>query len=77
MKSIPPFFISYIFKGDSYYAIQKVNYFIEKIQKEVSIWQKLLKSFQKNQYIHLNDVPLLESLISELFITKNIKFRKL
>jgi len=72
MKSIPPFFISYIFKGDSYYAHQKINYFIEHIQKEESIWQKLLKSFQINQSIHLKDVPLLESLITATFITKSI-----
>jgi len=77
MKSIPPFFISYIFKGDSYYAHQKINYFIDHIQKEESIWQKLLKSFQINQSIHLKDVPLLESLITETFITKNIVYSEL
>jgi tetratricopeptide (TPR) repeat protein len=77
MKSIPPFFISYIFKGDSYYAIQKTIFFIENIQKEEVIWQNLLKSFQLNQSIHLKDIPLLESLITEIFITKSIKFSEL
>lgn len=72
MKSIPPFFISYIFKGDSYYALQKINHFIDHIQKEASIWQKLLKSFQINQSIHLKDIHLLESLITETFITKSM-----
>ncbi|MFX1411519.1 MAG: tetratricopeptide repeat protein [Promethearchaeota archaeon] len=72
IKSIPPFFISYIFKGDSYYAHQKINYFIDHIQKEDTIWQKLLKSFQISQAIHLKDIPLLESLITETFITRNI-----
>ncbi|MFX0105172.1 MAG: hypothetical protein ACFE75_06750, partial [Candidatus Hodarchaeota archaeon] len=72
MKSIPPFFISYIFKGDAYYAIQKINYFMENIQKEEYIWQKLLKSFQINQSIQLKDIPLLESLITEIFIDKSI-----
>ncbi|MFX1316381.1 MAG: hypothetical protein ACFE9T_10995, partial [Promethearchaeota archaeon] len=72
MKSIPPFFVSYIFKGDSYYAHQKINYFIDYIQKEDVIWQNLLKSFQVNQSIHLKDIPLLESLITETFITKSI-----
>ncbi|KKN42764.1 hypothetical protein LCGC14_0710070 [marine sediment metagenome] len=74
MKSISPFFISYIFKGDSYRAIQKLNYFIEHIQKEDNIWQRLLKSFQINQSIQLKDIPLLESLITETFITKSIVF---
>ncbi len=72
MKSIPPFFISYIFKGDSYYAHQKINYFVDNIQKEDAIWHYILKSFQVNQTIHLKDIPLLESLITEIFIIKSI-----
>ncbi len=72
MKSIPPFFISYIFKGDSYYAHQKINYFIAHIQKEDVIWQNLLKSFHVSKSIHLKDIPLLESLITEIFTTKSI-----
>jgi Tfp pilus assembly protein PilF len=77
MKSISPFFISYIFKGDSYHALQKLTYFIDQIQKEESIWQNLLKSFQINQSLHLKDIPLLESLISEIFITKSIAYSEL
>ncbi|MFX1418368.1 MAG: tetratricopeptide repeat protein [Promethearchaeota archaeon] len=69
LKSVPPFFISYIFKGDSYYAHQKINYFIENIRKEHAIWQNILKSFQVNQTINLKEMPLLESLITETFIT--------
>lgn len=72
MKSIPPFFISYIFKGDSYYALQRINYFVDHLQKKEDIWQNLLKSFQINQSIMLNDIPLLESLITEIFISKSI-----
>jgi len=72
MKSIPPFFISYIFKGNSYIALQKLDYFNDHIQKEDYIWKKLLKYFQANQSIQLKDVPLLESLITEIFIAKTI-----
>ena len=72
LKSIPPFFISYIFKGDSYFAHQKINCFIDHIQKEDVIWQNLLKSSQISQSVHLKDIPLLESLITETFITKSI-----
>ena len=72
MKAIPPFFISYIFKGDSYYALQKLDYFEVQLEKEGEIWQNLLKSFQKNTTIQLKDDPLLESLITETFITKNV-----
>ncbi|GAH34518.1 unnamed protein product, partial [marine sediment metagenome] len=77
MKSIPPFFICYIFKGDSYYALQKVNYFIDHIQKENEIWQNLLKSFQVNQTVQLKDIPLLESLITETFISESMVFSEL
>jgi tetratricopeptide (TPR) repeat protein len=71
MKSVPPFFVCYVFKGESYYALQRIQYFIEKVQKE-GIWQNLIKLFQKNRSIHLKDIPLLESLITETFITKNV-----
>jgi tetratricopeptide (TPR) repeat protein len=72
MKAIPPFFISYIFKGDSYYALQKLDYFEDHLQKEGEIWQNLLNCFQKNTTIQLEDDPLLESLITETFISKNL-----
>ncbi|MFX1356942.1 MAG: tetratricopeptide repeat protein [Promethearchaeota archaeon] len=70
MKSIPPFFISYVFKGNSYYALQKINYFIEHIQKENIIWQEVNKYFQENQTFRIKDIPSLESIIIETFITK-------
>ncbi|MFW9902169.1 MAG: hypothetical protein ACFFDY_12965, partial [Candidatus Thorarchaeota archaeon] len=76
LKSIPPFFISYIYKGDSYHALQKLNYFIDHIQME-DIWQNLLKSFRVNQSIHLKDIPSLESLITEIFITKSVIFSEI
>jgi len=73
MKSVAPFFICYIFKGESYYALQRIKYFVENIQKE-GLWQNLIKLFQSNRSIHLNDIPLLESLITEIFIAKSIIF---
>jgi hypothetical protein len=72
MKSIPPFFISYIFKGESYHALQKMSYFVEQIQKENVIWQKVNMYFQKSQTFHLKDIPLLESVINETFIAKKV-----
>jgi len=72
MKSIPPFFVTYIFKGDSYYALQKINYFIDHIHKEESIWHNLMKSYQTNKTIHIKEIPLLESLITDIFVKKNI-----
>ncbi|NHJ19702.1 MAG: tetratricopeptide repeat protein [Candidatus Lokiarchaeota archaeon] len=68
MKSLTPFFVSYIFKGNSYYALQKTDYFIECIKKDEHIWAKLLKYLQANQSIQLKDIPQLDSLIIEIFI---------
>ena len=75
MKSIPPFFISYIFKGDSYYALQKLDHVEDRLQNEGEIWKTFLSNLKKNTTIQLNDIPLFESLITETFITKNIAFR--
>jgi hypothetical protein len=77
MKSIPPFFISYIFKGDSFYAHQRVSYFVEEIQKKEDIWQNLLKFFQMSQAIHSKDIPSLDSLITEIFISKSVVYSEL
>jgi tetratricopeptide (TPR) repeat protein len=70
MKSVKPFFISYIFKGNSYYALQKADNFIDIIKNNELLWKKLLKYFQANQSIQLNEIPQLGSLINEIFITK-------
>ena len=72
MKSVPPFFITYIFKGDSYYAHQKIKYFINSIQYKELIWQNLVKCNQINKNIHIKEIPLLESLITDIFVKKNI-----
>lgn len=72
MKSTPLFFISYISKGNTYYALQKINAFIENIQKDENIWKKLLKYYQANRSIQLGEIPLLESLISERFLTNRL-----
>jgi len=74
MKPIPPFYICYIFKGNSYYALQKVDYFMNHIQKEEEIWKKLLESIQLNLEIQLKDNPLLDSLVKETFTTKKFVF---
>jgi len=72
MKSITPFYVSYIFKGDSYYALQKADYFVDHIKKEGVIWKNLLNSFEISKSVKLKDIPLLESLINETFNTKSL-----
>ena len=72
MNSVPPFFICYIFKGQSYLAQQRVRYFIDKIQNDEPVWQ-IFKDFHNlNREIELKDIPSLEPLIKEIFMDKTI-----
>jgi hypothetical protein len=67
MDSLPPFLVSYLFKGQSYYAQQKLENFIDNFMKD----RYLLKTFHEfNQVcreVELKNVPSLEPLIKEIF----------
>jgi hypothetical protein len=70
--SLQSFLVFYIFKGDSYYANQKISNFIESIEKDSIIWHSLQKFHQKSTTVELNDIPNLESLIIDIFVKKII-----
>ncbi|MFW9822732.1 MAG: hypothetical protein ACFFE4_07350, partial [Candidatus Thorarchaeota archaeon] len=72
MNSVSPFFICYIFKGQSYSAQHRLLYFLDKLQNEKDIWQTFEKYYLRNQEIKLKDIPFLEPLITEIFIEKEI-----
>ncbi|MFW9882063.1 MAG: hypothetical protein ACFFG0_54055, partial [Candidatus Thorarchaeota archaeon] len=55
----------------SYLAQKKLTQFTEKIQDEALIWQTLQKVCKTNQILETRDVPLLGSIISEIFSTNN------
>lgn len=69
-KSIPSFLIFYLFKGQSFQAQKRIGYFAEAIQEENEIWQKFQKFYEANREIQLNDIPLLNSLLNDVFINK-------
>ena len=73
MMPLQPFLICYIFKGDSYYAHHKIKNFVDSIQNDNHIRQSLQKFFQMSKSVKLNDVPTLESLISDIFVKKIIQ----
>ncbi|TFG23372.1 MAG: tetratricopeptide repeat protein [Promethearchaeota archaeon] len=77
MKLISPFFIIYIFKGDSYYAHQRIKYFMQSIQKKEDIWQKLIKSVERNKTVKTNEIPPLDTLIIDIFVEKNVIIEKI
>ncbi|MEE9378928.1 MAG: tetratricopeptide repeat protein [Candidatus Lokiarchaeia archaeon] len=72
MNQVPPFFICYVFKGQSYSAQHRVRYFIDKIQNDEPVWQTFNKFNQVNKEIQFKDIPSLKPLINEIFIDKTI-----
>lgn len=76
MKYLQPFYITYIFSGNSYYAHQRINYFTESLKKYEIIWEKFMINCEKGKSIHLNDIPLLESLITNTFVYKNVELNQ-
>ena len=72
MMPLQPFLVCYIFKGHSYFAYRKIKNFLDSIQNDSDIWQSLQNFFQKSKSIQANDIPSLESIITEIFPEKNI-----
>ncbi|MFX1348962.1 MAG: tetratricopeptide repeat protein [Promethearchaeota archaeon] len=72
MYQVPPFFICYVFKGQSYSAQHRVIEFIKKIQNDEPVWKTFKEFNRTNKEIQLKDVPSLDSLINEIFIDKTV-----
>ncbi|MHA1701859.1 MAG: tetratricopeptide repeat protein [Promethearchaeota archaeon] len=75
IKSIEPFFVSYIFKGDSYYAHLRLKYFVRNLKKESKIWEYLMENFNQSKSIKLIESPLLDSLLKNLFLDKKVELK--
>ncbi|MFX1464207.1 MAG: tetratricopeptide repeat protein, partial [Promethearchaeota archaeon] len=73
MMPVEPFLICYIFKGHSYFAYHKIKNFLDSIKNDSVIWQSLQNFFQKSKSIQMNDIPSLETIITEIFSKKNIQ----
>lgn len=73
IKPISTFLVCYLFKGHSFYAQKKIQNFVENIKNNEELLEKFNKYYQTNQIIKLEDVPILKSLVTEIFIKKNIK----
>lgn len=67
LRSNKPFLICYLFKGQTYKAIQKIDKFIALIQEDASIQNTLDKYYQTGQILELKEFPFLESLIKGIF----------
>jgi tetratricopeptide (TPR) repeat protein len=72
MSPLSPFFMCYIFKGQSYSAQQRIGVFTDKITSDKEIWHTFENHLKLNQEIQLKDIPHLELIIKEIFIEKTI-----
>ena len=72
MNSLHPFIVCYLFKGQSYIAQQRVKILIDKIKKDKNIWKTFNEYNESCRVVQLEDVPLLESMITEIFLEKLI-----
>ncbi|MFX1456050.1 MAG: tetratricopeptide repeat protein [Promethearchaeota archaeon] len=68
MQSVDTFLICYLFKGETYAALKKLNQFAKDIQNNITIWQTLTKFSKTNQVVELKDAPVLGDLITEIFV---------
>lgn len=72
MNSSSPFFICYLFKGQSYTAQHRIGIFINKIQSESDVWETFDQFYRTNKEVQYKDVPSLKSLINDIFIDRTI-----
>lgn len=69
IQSVNSFSVCYLFKGQTYLARQKLNKFTEYIRSTSSIWQTLHKYYKTSRALELKDLPPLESVITEIFVS--------
>ena len=67
MNAFPPFFIYYIYKGQSYSAQKRITSFLSEIKNNEEIWVTFNKFYQMNRELEILDVPQLAALIKETF----------
>jgi tetratricopeptide (TPR) repeat protein len=69
MCSESPFLMCYVYKGQSYLAQNRIKSFINELKSRKEIWSTFEKSYQLNKKIQMKDIPALEPLIKDIFIS--------
>lgn len=70
MKSFENFLVCYLFKGQSYPAINRINTLVEHINNSNEIKETFKKFYRNQQIIELEKYPLLKSILTDIFIHK-------
>ncbi|MFX0104599.1 MAG: tetratricopeptide repeat protein [Candidatus Hodarchaeota archaeon] len=73
LESLGDFSACYLFKGQTYLAKKKLKKFVERIQDNTPTWQTLNRFYELNQLAELKDIPYIETLINEIFISKSLR----
>ncbi|MFX1566894.1 MAG: tetratricopeptide repeat protein [Promethearchaeota archaeon] len=68
MKSVAPFLVFYLFKGQSYLAQNKMQNFIDKIKDNEEIWITFQNYYKRNQEVQIHDIPPLDDLLTQTFL---------
>jgi hypothetical protein len=69
MQNVDSFSVGYLYKGQTYPAKLKLTKFLEGIQDITSILETLNKFHKTSQVAELRDLPNIESLIKNIFIS--------
>ncbi|MFX0004280.1 MAG: tetratricopeptide repeat protein [Candidatus Hodarchaeota archaeon] len=69
ISSFGNFLICYLFKGQSYYAKQKLGYFADHIKTTSSVEQIFINFLKNYHTIQLKEYPILEELVIESFLS--------
>jgi len=75
MRAIDSLTISYIFKGKSYSARQKLVHFNNALKNESEILGYLISAAQDNQFLTIREIPSIEEIITESFLSNPQKFQ--
>ena len=68
IKPVETFLICYVSKGQSYPAIKRLKKFSESIKAKSDIWEKLKKAAGSSQELNVDNLPLLGTMIKEIFL---------
>jgi hypothetical protein len=71
MKPIVNFLVCYLFQGQSYSALKRIEKFIEEIEKNKEVLEKFNEYRTTNRMIKLENLPKLSSIITQIFINKD------
>jgi hypothetical protein len=75
ITAVNSFSVCYMFQGQSYSARQKLLHFSEAFKKELDLMKILEDANNKNAEIKVNEIPLLEELIYESFLSDPQQFQ--